>query len=43
MYVATLEALRTKERQDETQFTTKIDGFMSLQITQICVKCKPHP
>jgi len=24
-----VEALRKKERQDETQFTTKIDGFMS--------------
>ncbi len=41
MYVATLEALSTNERQDETQFTTKIDGFLSLPITQICVKCKP--
>ncbi len=28
-YVATMEALRKKERQDETQFTTKIDGFLS--------------
>jgi hypothetical protein len=28
-YVATVEALREKERQDETQFTTKIDGFLS--------------
>jgi hypothetical protein len=26
IYVAALEALRKKERQDETQFTTKIDG-----------------
>jgi hypothetical protein len=24
-----VEALRKKERQDETQFTTKIDGFLS--------------
>jgi hypothetical protein len=24
--VAAVEALRKKERQDETQFTTKIDG-----------------
>jgi hypothetical protein len=23
-----VEALRKKERQDETQFTTKIDGFL---------------
>jgi hypothetical protein len=29
IYVATEEALRKKERQDETQFTTKIDGFLS--------------
>jgi hypothetical protein len=27
IYVATVEALRKKERQDETQFTTKFDGF----------------
>jgi hypothetical protein len=27
MYVAEVEALRKKERQDETQFSTKIDGF----------------
>ncbi len=29
IYVTTMEALRKKERQDETQFTTKIDGFLS--------------
>jgi hypothetical protein len=29
IYVAAVEALRKKERQDETQFTTKIDGFLS--------------
>ncbi len=29
IYVAAAEALRKKERQDETQFTTKIDGFLS--------------
>jgi len=29
MYVATVEALTKKERQDETQFTTKINGFLS--------------
>jgi hypothetical protein len=29
IYVAAVEALRIKERQDETQFTTKIDGFLS--------------
>jgi hypothetical protein len=27
IYVATVEALKKKERLDETQFTTKIDGF----------------
>jgi hypothetical protein len=28
MYVAAaVEAIRKKKRQDETQFTTKIDGF----------------
>jgi hypothetical protein len=31
IYVAAaVEALRKKERQDETQFTTKIDGLSSL-------------
>jgi hypothetical protein len=29
IYVAAVEALRKKERQDETQFTAKIDGFLS--------------
>jgi NADH:ubiquinone oxidoreductase subunit 6 (subunit J) len=30
IYVAAaVEALRKKEREDETQFTTKIDGFLS--------------
>jgi hypothetical protein len=29
IYVAAVEALKEKERQDETQFTTKIDGFLS--------------
>jgi hypothetical protein len=29
IYVAAVEALRKTERQDETQFTTKIDGFLS--------------
>jgi len=29
IYVATMEALRKKGRQDETQFPTKIDGFLS--------------
>jgi hypothetical protein len=29
IYVAAVEALRKKERQDETQFTTQIGGFLS--------------
>ncbi len=29
IYVAAVETLRRKERQDETQFITKIDGFLS--------------
>jgi hypothetical protein len=29
IYVASVDALRRKERQDETQFTTKIGGFLS--------------
>ncbi len=29
IYVTAVEALRKKERQDETQFTTKINGFLS--------------
>jgi hypothetical protein len=33
IYVATVEALREKERQDETQFTTKIDDFLSFTPT----------
>jgi cell shape-determining protein MreD len=31
IYVAAIEALRQKERQDETQFTTKIDGFLNFK------------
>jgi hypothetical protein len=30
IYVAAVEALREKDRQDETQFTTKIDGLLSI-------------
>jgi hypothetical protein len=33
IYVAKVEALREKERQDETQFTTKIDDFLSFTPT----------
>jgi hypothetical protein len=29
IYVAAVEALRKKDAHDETQFTTKIDGFLS--------------
>jgi hypothetical protein len=29
IYVVAVEALRKKERHDETQFTSKIDGFLS--------------
>jgi hypothetical protein len=29
IYAAAVEALGKKERQDETQFTTEIDGFLS--------------
>jgi hypothetical protein len=29
IYVAAVKALMKKERQDETEFTTKIDGFLS--------------
>jgi hypothetical protein len=29
IYVTVVEALRKEERQDETQFTTKIDGILS--------------
>jgi hypothetical protein len=29
IYVAAVEALSKKESQDETQFTTKIDDFLS--------------
>ncbi len=32
IYVAAVEALKKKERQDETQFTTKIDGILSSNI-----------
>jgi hypothetical protein len=35
IYVAAAEALRKKERQDETQFTTKIDGI--LRFTPRCL------
>jgi hypothetical protein len=41
IYVATVEALRKKERQDETQFPTKIDGFVSfLKIIELSLNLK---
>jgi hypothetical protein len=33
IYVAAVQALRKKERQDETQFTTKIGGKTSLGLS----------
>ncbi len=33
IYVAALKALRQKEREDETQFTTKIGGKTSLSLS----------
>jgi NADH:ubiquinone oxidoreductase subunit 6 (subunit J) len=33
VYIASVEALRKKERQDETQFTTKIGGKTSLGLS----------
>jgi len=32
IYVAAVGALWKKERQDETQFATKIDGFLSFTV-----------
>jgi hypothetical protein len=29
IYVAAVEALKKKEKQDEAQFTTKMDDFLS--------------
>jgi hypothetical protein len=29
IYAAAIEALRKKETEDETEFITKIDGFLS--------------
>jgi NADH:ubiquinone oxidoreductase subunit 6 (subunit J) len=33
VYIASVEALRKKKRQDETQFTTKIGGKTSLGLS----------
>ncbi len=46
IYVAALEALMKKERQDETQFTTKVDGFWvssPLELLFLQVFFKSHP
>ncbi len=32
IYVVAVEALIKKERHDETQFTSKIDGFLSFNL-----------
>jgi hypothetical protein len=32
IYVSEVEALRKKERQDETQFTTRIDGVLTFLV-----------
>ncbi len=44
IYVAAEEALRKKERGDETQFTTKIGGKTSLDFTEFTIisLCKHH-
>jgi len=38
IYVAAVEALRKKERGDETQFTTKISGKASLRLRYFLCK-----
>jgi hypothetical protein len=49
IYVVAVEALRNKEGQDETQFTTKIDGFLSfiprwlLMYFSAGFFCESHP
>jgi hypothetical protein len=40
MYLVAVEALKKKERQDETQFITKIGGKTSLGPSYFVV-CKP--
>jgi hypothetical protein len=39
IYVAAMEALRKKERQGETQFTIKIDDFLSFTSPPLLVEC----
>jgi hypothetical protein len=40
IYVAAAEALRKEDRQDETQFTTKIGGKTSLVWVPVILFCK---
>jgi len=35
IYVATMEPFKNKERQDETQFTPKIDGFLNFTLAPL--------
>jgi hypothetical protein len=43
IYVAAVEALRKNERQDETQFTTKFEGFLSFStIHHSYIPCLSH-
>jgi hypothetical protein len=37
IYVAVMEALRQNERQGETQFTIKIDGFLNFPLPPLNV------
>jgi hypothetical protein len=39
MYVATVEALKQKERQDENQFTTKIEKLVWVTVISFCKIC----
>jgi hypothetical protein len=39
IYVGAVEALKKIERQDETQFTTKIDGFLSFPTPWMLMYC----
>jgi hypothetical protein len=39
--VAIVEAVRQKERQDETQFTTKIEKLVWVTVISVCKICIP--
>ncbi len=41
IYVATLEALRQKEREDETQFTTQDEKLVWIIVISFCKICIP--